>query len=329
MAAITQERIERLKRIEELLSDDGLTIAELEHKLSDNSDYKLPHRRTLQRDLQEIIEEGRVEVLAADEGGPLYRRIQEPFALNSAVLAYVLKRLQDDLKGLVSATDLAEWLRKLQPQSAESPDYVFDKSKLRILPDSLRLQAAEIRHQPFAGVLQALATGCALRVVYFDRLNQRSEPVLHPLAMLQRGPRIYLYAIKNDETVDRMYALDRFISAECLPIAARTLPDFDLDQRIANGNADFSNGEAIQLKLVVRGYIRRLVEDCPLATGQLMESLDDDMDSALLSVTMPSSGQLLRWILAGGENITVLEPADFRDVVVGQIFNTSARYKNN
>jgi len=328
------ERIERLQLIESLMpkqgdgADRGLTIVELEQRLANQPGFKVPHRRTLQRDLLEMTEEGRVAVLSNSEGGPRYQAISEPFEFDPALWGFFLEHLKQDLEGLVSASDLVNMMRSLQRPSQEY-EYTLDERKLRILPDSLRLRPAEIRPQPFGCVLRALASGCALRAVYYDRLCQRSEPVLHPLALLQRGPRVYLYAMKNDETTDRMYALDRFFSAECLPDAARTLPDFDLDQRIANGRADFANGEMITLKVLVRGYIRQLVEDCPLVEGQLLEALDEDRDAALLTVEIPSSGQLLRWVLAGGENITVLEPIEFRDVVAEQIRRVSARYQIN
>ena len=150
--------------------------------------------------------------------------------------------------------------------------------------------------------------------------------MLHPLGLLQRGPRVYLYAMKNDEAGDRMYAVDRMVVAECLPIAARQMPDFSLDQRVADGRADFANGEVVQLKAIVRGYIEQLLYDCPFNDGQQLVPLEDEEQGALLTVELPSSGQLLRWILAGGGNITVLEPPGFRDVVVGQVRGMIACY---
>lgn len=60
--------------------------------------------------------------------------------------------------------------------------------------------------------------------------------------------------------------------------------------------------------------------------SQQLALLEGERAGSLLTVTMPSSGQLLRWVLAAGENITVLAPETFRDVVVGQVQKLAAQY---
>jgi predicted DNA-binding transcriptional regulator YafY len=204
---------------------------------------------------------------------------------------------------------------------------VLDKHKLRILPDSLRLQPAQIDYQVLGSVLRALATDKALKVSYCDRSGKRTDPVLHPLGIIQRGPRVYLFAMKNDESDERMYALDRISAAECLPIASRSKPSFDLDLCINDGRADFASGEILQFKAEVRGYIEQLLYDCPLNCTQNLIPVEDG-EGSLLTVEIPSSGQLLRWVLAGGENLTVLEPENLRVLVVGQAQKVLHHYQD-
>lgn len=69
----------------------------------------------------------------------------------------------------------------------------------------------------------------------------RGEAVLHPQALIQRGPIPYLFALKNDESEPvRLYALRRMIRAEALmQVCARAADGFDLDRAIAGGQADF------------------------------------------------------------------------------------------
>lgn len=328
--SLSQERVERLKLIEELLpsnrvgSTRGLTVAELEAKLDDQGVIDNRHRRTLQRDVQFLVAEGRVLVLGASKGEqPRYQRVEEPFEIEEPVWNYLLQHLKRDLEGMVSAGQLSKILNRLKLKD-EGLDLGDDK--VCILPDSLRLQPAQIDYQVFANVLRALADGKALRVRYVDRLGKASEPVLHPLGVMQRGPRVYLYAMKNDEQDDRMYALDRMRSAECLPINARQKPEFDFSQQIAEGRVDFSTGELITLKATVRGYVEALVYDCPLHESQRLEPLNDDEPGSLLTVTVPSSGQLLRWILASGDNITVNEPFSLRDTIRNQLNKAAEQY---
>jgi predicted DNA-binding transcriptional regulator YafY len=330
MVASLPNRIDRLKLIENLLPSEqdggkrGPTIAELLQKLEQEPGFHLPTRRTLERDLRELCKEGRVCALAQEGGPNRYQRVHEPFEFDPTIWEFLLKQLEQDLDGMMSADQFAHIMHRLQLPDA---GIALDDSKLRILPDSLRLRPAPLNPKVLGCVLRALASGSALRVSYQDRLGKHSKPVLHPLGLLQRGPRVYLYAMKNDETSDRMYALDRIAVAECLPVAARQMADFSLDQRIADGRADFANGEVIQLKAVVRGYIETLLYDCPFNDSQQLVPLDGEEEGALLTVELPSSGQLLRWILAGGENVTVLEPVSLRDVVLGQVNRISARYR--
>lgn len=329
MVASTIARIERMQEIERLLPRDrngdgqGLTVSQIEQRLANLPGLQVPHRRSLQRDLQAMVSEGRVRMLEQADGAPLYQCVEEPLEFDAEVWDFLLLQLKQDLTGLMSSSQLAQVLRKLQLRDDGT---ALDESKLRILPDSLRLQPAPLNFEVLGCVLRALATGKALKVHYCDRTSKLTEPMLHPLGLIQRGPRVYLYAMKNDETSDRMYALDRIRSAECLPITARDKPDFDLDQHIEQGRADFANGEMIHLKLEVRGYVEQLVYDCPFNASQRIDPLEG-RDGSLLTVDIPSSGQLLRWILAGGENITVLEPENLRAVVVGRVCRLAALYE--
>lgn len=328
--SLSQERVERLKLIEELLPSNragctrGLTVAELEAKLDAQGVIDNRHRRTLQRDLQLLVAEGRVLTLVAVKGEqPRYQRVEEAFEIEEPVWNYLLQHLKRDLEGMVSAGQLSKILNRLKLKD-EGLD--LGEDKICILPDSLRLQPAQIDYQVFANVLRALADGKALRVRYVDRLGKASEPVLHALGVMQRGPRVYLYAMKNDEQDDRIYALDRMRSAECLPISARQKPEFDFNQQIAEGRVDFANEGLINLKAIVRGYIEQLLYDCPLDDSQRLDLLENEEVGSLLTVTLPVSGQLLRWVLAGGENITILEPLGFASVVVTQIKKMASFY---
>ena len=72
--------------------------------------------------------------------------------------------------GVVSARQLEVILTKLQLPDAGSG---LDHSKLRILPDSLRLRPAPLNPKVLGSVLRALTSGSALRVSYQDRLGKQ------------------------------------------------------------------------------------------------------------------------------------------------------------
>ena len=127
----------------------------------------------------------------------------------------------------------------------------------------------------------------------------------------------------------RLYALHRMIRAEALPeTPARAAAGFDLDQAIAQGKVDFGQGELIDLELRVRGYLADLLSVCPLSEGQRIE--DEPEDSAFIlriSARVPSTGQLLRWLLGAGPNLEVLAPDDLRHVMAVQTAKMAAIYQ--
>lgn len=91
---------------------------------------------------------------------------------------------------------------------------------------------------------------------------------------------------------------------------------FDLDQAIAKGLADFGRGEMIALKIRVRSHLTELLQTCPLSADQDEQQEPDDSDFKLrISATIPSTGQLLRWLLGMGDKLEVIEPPALRQTV--------------
>nr|WP_297359213.1 WYL domain-containing protein [Thauera sp.] len=131
----------------------------------------------------------------------------------------------------------------------------LDASRLRILSDSQRLQPAAIRDGVLADVLEALTRGQTLVIGYRDAADKLTRPIIHPQALLQRGPRVYLFALKNGEAQVRKYALHRITSSALGGEPARQAADFDLDREIRRGNADFGDGTLIGV--VLRARLRR------------------------------------------------------------------------
>ena len=49
-------------------------------------------------------------------------------------------------------------------------------------------------------VILAVAQPCALKLLYAKSTGERSEVVVHPRALVQRGPITYLFALKEAES---------------------------------------------------------------------------------------------------------------------------------
>ncbi len=334
MSATYQSRIHRLRRLEALLPPataapadcpDGARLLRIlgdDYGTGDNP----ARRRALQRDLMDLLKEGRIA--AVNPGGkPLrYRRLGDDVTEDPLIWQYTLQQVKDLIAEAVPARRLDRlWERLLH--EVEGP--LLDARRLRCVPDTLRLRPVELYPDLLQAVIQALAQGLALQILYEDAEGERGEAVIHPQALVQRGPIPYLLALKNDEVAPvRFYALHRMIRAQVrVGTLARAAVGFDLDQAIAQGRIDFGQGRLIDLELRVRGYLATLLEACPLSDDQCLADEPDDSGFLLrVKARLPSTGQLLRWLLGAGDNLEVMAPAELRRVVAAQSAKTAALY---
>jgi len=326
MPAAHQDRIDRLKRLLELIpcrahADDAnypdtsrLLIA-LAGILDPGCSPKA-RIRAIQRDLNELVQQGRIEVVASGSRPFRYRRTDVRDD-HPAVLGFVLQQIQDLARDALPRKQLDRVWKKL---AREEPVLDVREDRFRVLTDTLRLRPAEIRDQVLVAVIEALATRRVLHVIYRDGLGKRTRPILHPQALVQRGPRIYLFALKADE-VDpvRLYALHRMIGAAVGEVLAREADGFDLDAAIRDGIADFTNGERIRLELKARGYVADLLLDCALSDDQVVEDEPEGSGFEIrIAATVPSSGQLFRWLMGCGDNVQVTAPVELSDKMLVQ-----------
>lgn len=285
----------------------------LEKMADDYTGGERARRRLVERDLEELLQTGQVEVVNPG-GKPRYfrRRVNEA-ADDPRLLGYIKALSESLLKESLPSRRHQQVLDKLRDSQLRP---LLGDSRFRFIGDSQRLLPAEIKPEVLIAVLAALIQRQVLRVGYRKADGSSQRPVLHPQGLLQRGPILYLYALKNDETSSKMFAVHRMTSASVENEAAHDDPDFDLDQCIREGEADFGRGEMIELRLRVRGYILDVLRDCPLSEDQrIVESEDGDAFAAVLTATVPATGQLHRWLLGCGRNIEVLAPEPERQVL--------------
>lgn len=335
MTATSHERLQRLRRLEALLPrpvtapahcPDGTRLLEI---LGDayGTGNESTRLRALQRDLMELIGQGRIEALKAGGRSLRYRRLADEVDEDPLVWQYTLQQVRDLIAEAVPARRLDRlWQRLLN----ETDGPLLDEQRLRMVSDTLRLRPVELYPNVLQAVITALAQRCVLQVLYEKANGERAEVRLHPHAVVQRGPIAYLFALKDaDDAKMRLYALHRMIRAQALTaVPARRQAGFDLDQAIAAGKADFGQGRLIDLELRVRGYLATLLSVCPLSEDQGMRDEPEDSPFTLrVFARLPSTGQLLRWLLGAGDNLEVIAPAELRQVLAAQAEKMAAIYR--
>ena len=326
MPVAHKDRIDRLNLLRRLIPrntagqggpDARQLLARLaEHYEASKSDAA--RMRAIQRDLDALVKEGDIEVVNPRGKPQRYRRNADLDSTDPRLWAYAESLMRSLIRDAVPEKRLERILASLRE---EGEDFGLGDDKLCILSDTQRLLPADFKEEVLLAALEALAQSRTLQATYRDGAGKQSRPELHPQALLQRGPRLYLFALKNDEAAPlRMYALHRFTSAKVGEGPGRRAEGFCLQEAIRKGQADFAGDGAVQLELRVRGYVADLLRDCRLSADQVIEEEPDDSPfTARVRATVPETGQLLRWLLGCGANVEVLAPAKWREVVISQL----------
>lgn len=331
--AAYKDRIDRLDKLVALIPrnrtgdtcpDTSLLLERLESEYADRAS-PAAKRRAIQRDLDELVRDERIQMVNPG-GKPLrYRRYKENLADDKCLWAYARAAIESAVSTELPSGLLDGVLKRLQ---SDDVSVQLDEDNLRVVSDTLRLQPAAISAGVLTNVLEALALGRALKIGYRDASDQVTRPVIHPQALLQRGPRLYLFALKNDEPEPvRMYALHRFTSSSPSERPAQKAEQFNLDEAIKRGNADFGDGTLIELVILARGYVANLLRECALSADQRLEDEEEGSPFDLrVTATLPATGQLLRWLLGCGANIKVVRPDNLRETVSVQAAKVAALY---
>ncbi len=166
MSATYQSRIQRLRRLEALLPAATATPADcpdggrlLQILGDDYGASDVPAcRRALQRDLMDLLKEGRIA--AVNPGGkPLrYRRLGDDLAEDPLIWEYTLRQVKDLIAEAVPARRLDRlWERLLH----EFEGTLLDARRLRCVTDTLRLRPVEL----YPDLLQAVTSNSKFAAV--------------------------------------------------------------------------------------------------------------------------------------------------------------------
>lgn len=330
--AVFKARIDRLDRLEAAIPrfadpeacPDPATLLDRLHSDYTHHANRAAKLRAIQRDLSELIEAERIDVINPKQKPKRYRRRCDHAEFDPLLKSYIRRKIENILSTELALGRLdAAIKRLLRDEDGE----LIGEDKLLVISDTQRLLPAAIREDVFADVLEALVRSRSLQVGYRDAHNKTTHPVIHPQALLQRGPRLYLFAQKNDEDSVRMYALHRILNSAIQETPAREARGFSLAHAVSKGNADFGQGQQIDLVIRARGYAADLLLECALAKNQRIQDEPEGSDfDVLVSATVPSTGQLLRWLLGFSDKIEVIAPLELREVVAAQISKAGSLY---
>ncbi len=209
--------------------------------------------------------------------------------------------------------------------------------KVRTVTPTLPLLPPKVDPAALTELQEALLADEQVRVRYRSagERNPR-ELMLHPLALVQRGPVTYLVATAFSYQDIRLYAAHRFTKAERTGDPVQRPPGFDIDRYLASGALQFGSGGLIQLEMEVSAGLAGILAETPLAADQKITETEapasagaegDVADGHIrLSATLPDSQQLRQWLLGQGTAVKVLGPGALRDDLRATLQAAVAQY---
>lgn len=309
-----------------------IAVRDLQQQLRD-ADFKVT-TRTLQRDL---IELSAVFPLISDDRekpyGWSWQREAAGFDLPGLSIpdALTLALVEQHLCNQLPPTALAA----LQPQfrSAARVLGAMDESvtskawlgKVRTIAPLQPLQAPVMDDGCQRVVYEALMKDLRLRLRYKKRDAAQATiyPMVHPLAIVQRGSIIYLVCRFAEHDDVCTLALHRIKEASLIYENARR-NDFDVDAFIESGAFGFLTGPPIVLQATFQRPVAEHLFETPLAPDQVLRSCPDG--SVHVTATVASTRSLVFWLTGFGGAVEVHGPPALREEMRNTAMSMAARY---
>lgn len=200
------------------------------------------------------------------------------------------------------------------PSARRARDWL---SKIRSIPPSQPLIPPVVNPSVQHAVYEALLNDECLSMQYRKRERSKTTlyPEVHPLALVQRGPVIYLHAALGDRPGQplRTFALHRVVEVAATGKPAARPPEYDLDREIALGTWGFGAGKEITLEALFSPDRAAHLYETPLAPKQELRELASGWHR--LKTRVVDSPQLVWWLLGFGDQVEVLRPKRLRDAI--------------
>lgn len=309
-----------------------ITAQKIKEKLA-SADFEVTER-TIQRDLQELSE---VFPLTADERekpfGWSWQKEAPSFDLPGlgASEALTLVLVEHHLHNFLPPSAL-EHLQPYFKAAANTLNAAREEGgnrawlgKVRSVPAAQPLLPPALKDDVQRNVYEALLRDRQLKLGYRKKgVRVSVEYVVHPLAVVQRGPILYLVCTFFNYTDIRLLTLHRVVSAEITDVASKRPKGFSIDAVIASGIMGFGGEEEIQLEAIFKAEQGAHLFETPISKTQRLEELENGR--LRLTASLIDTCELRWWLLAFGPNVEVIGPISLRDAIAAACKETAAIY---
>jgi predicted DNA-binding transcriptional regulator YafY len=289
--------------------------------------------RTIQRDLNQLSSRFPIECNGEVPQGWRWQSdapVQSLPHMNSSQ-AVTFMMVEEHLRHLLPPSLLDEmrpWFDLARRSlSAEHNNVRQWVNRVRMIPATQPLIPPIVDASAQQAIYEALLKDRQLEAFYQRRGQQQEDQyILNPLALVQRGPVIYLLCTRHDRPDIRMFVLHRFTSAKVLDSKVRKPQDFNLDDYLASGALGFRSINSqdvhpVEIELRFHPQAGQSLLECRLSEDQQVTFEEDH--SIHIRATVPMTAQLVWWLRGFGQGVEVLSPLSLKDALTQHDFEQS------
>ncbi|MCH1929555.1 WYL domain-containing protein [Shewanella sp. A25] len=311
---------------------DGISNEELKLRLADEGiEVSI---RTVQRDLESICL--RFPIYSTAETKPMRWRWMENrqvdiqgTGINEALsLLLVESTMEHLLPASVSKSLKNKFINAKQVlEAAKSQSHIaswFDK--VASISPTLQQIPPAIDDSVLEFVQQALLKDQTIEIHYQAGNRTMSNTyLLMPLALIQRGLVLYLIGQVSGETQIKMFAMHRVKGVTHKVVDMQRPATFELNQYLASGAMEFSNGEQLSLVAKVDKSLAHHLTETPLSADMQLTELNDT--HSILTATVYDGWQLQWWLQSNLNQLEVVSPPSLRESMKSKLAAALAQYQ--
>ncbi|WP_197171924.1 helix-turn-helix transcriptional regulator [Novipirellula aureliae] len=182
----------------------------------------------------------------------------------------------------------------------------------------LKLADHSKHHEVLRTIQWALIEGRQITGQYKSPYQEKTiELRLHPLRICLTGQAWYLIARKTASERPKTYRVTRFQTVRSLDAKADVPEEFDLDEYFGKAWSVFRGGETYDIELLFKADAAELVTETMWHKTQQVARHPNG--TATLRFTVDGLDEIVWWVLGWSGRVTVVEPAELRDLVLQKL----------
>lgn len=322
----------------------GITTQQLRQKLAQADPLYDVHRRTIERNLLQLMSIFPSLDYREQSGGNLWFW-EKDTVLDvprlDAKTALMFRLARDYLAPILPKATLNELnphFRQAERTLKEVGETSYSNwpDKVRFVQNSLQLKHPEVHPGILGVVYDALFEDRKIAARYRVRSGEERDYRISLLGLVFRDGVIYAVCTLEGRENVRQLPLHRMVTADLTDEASERVPDFNLDRYVKSyfdyplrelqANADHRDDIPVTIRvcLALNAVSAVHLRESPLSDDQSVEVLPDGRE--VFTATVNNTERLRWWILSYGPNMEVLAPESLRREMGDKLSRAASQY---